>query len=108
MRASNGLHKTKNIDECISELECLLRNTKGSDYNYQIEIEDSAFNTLKRKTKALEIIIDRNIDTKDLQNCMLKERFGRLRNGRLAYNSDIAKEAQLTESEYDLLKEVLL
>ena len=35
------------IEECIERIECLFKNSKGSDYNYQLNVKNSPWNILK-------------------------------------------------------------
>ena len=43
------------FEECFSRLECLLKNSNGSDYTYQLENENSPFNSLKKLFKEKRI-----------------------------------------------------
>ena len=35
------------IEECIESIECLFKNSQGSDYNYQLNVIHSPWNILK-------------------------------------------------------------
>ena len=35
------------IEECIERIECLFKNSKGSDYKYQLNVKNSPWNILK-------------------------------------------------------------
>lgn len=49
--------KEKTLDECVESLECLFKNSKGSDYNYQLNVSNSAFNLLRNKhIKVLKLV----------------------------------------------------
>lgn len=50
---SPGSVKELSIAKCIDRLECLLKNSRGSDYTYQLEVPNSPFNTLKRYLNAV-------------------------------------------------------
>ena len=48
MMTQDLTRKEPSIEECFERLECLFKNSQGSDYNYQLLVSNSPFNTLKR------------------------------------------------------------
>ena len=78
MITSDPNRKEKTLEECISGLECLFKNSKGSDYNYQLEVDDSEFNILKR-----HVLMKENEDSSfDIENKNFK-RYIRTKDGRI-------------------------
>lgn len=62
----------------------------------------------QKKLKALEIIKDKRVNVADLVDCIINEKTGYDENGLEEYNGWQIRYRQLTQAEFDLLKEVLL
>ncbi len=104
----SGGQKPLTITECIDSLETLFKAyQKDSEFNYQLSVSDSPFNTLKQYTKAFEIIIEKEVDMGLFNYCNAVEQYNKNLLKDYEYDREAIEPFLLTQEEFDLLKETL-
>ena len=74
-----------------------LKSVRGGFQELQKNSIDREYKTIEKELKALEIIKNKNVNVRYLLECRFED-----------YNNLVEVEEELTQEEYDLLKEVLL
>lgn len=94
--------KEKTLNECVESLECLLKNTKSSDYNYQLTVKDSPFNLIKNKyASAFDIIDKKAVNVNRVKQIIAK--------GLPWHTYNLIQDANrhLTKEEFEILRKAL-
>ena len=96
------------VFETLSELFDLV-TCQGSFEKGQkcYDIIEEALTTKSKKEQALEIIVKKDVDVDYIKNLLARDDKKSILKNIDWYNKDVEEENQLTQEEYDLLKEVL-
>ena len=102
----NALKRLYKFEKVFEELN--LDISDDVDLKNWIKLAQFHYENKNKKLKALEIIREKEIDVGEFLSCILLEKKDYIKDAFEEFNCHLLTHKQLTQEEYDLLKEVLL